>query len=42
MVPGEPEDRVYEERLKHGIPLPDGTAKNLRQVAERFGVKTPF
>jgi ureidoglycolate dehydrogenase (NAD+) len=42
MLPGEPEDRVYEERLKNGIPLPEGTVKNLKQIAERFGVKLPF
>jgi LDH2 family malate/lactate/ureidoglycolate dehydrogenase len=41
MVPGEPEDRVYEERLRHGIPLPEGTIRNLRAVAERFGVTLP-
>jgi ureidoglycolate dehydrogenase (NAD+) len=41
MVPGEPEDRVYEERLRHGIPLPEGTVRNLRAVAERFGVTLP-
>ncbi len=42
MLPGEPEDRVYEERLKQGIPLPEGTVNNLRQVGDRFGVKLPF
>jgi LDH2 family malate/lactate/ureidoglycolate dehydrogenase len=42
MVPGEVEDRVYEERLKNGIPLPNGTVKNLQDVARRFGVKVPF
>jgi ureidoglycolate dehydrogenase (NAD+) len=42
MVPGEVEDRVYEERLKHGIPLPDGTVKNLQGIAQRFGLKLPF
>lgn len=41
LIPGEPEDRVQEERSKNGIPLPEGTAQNLRKVAERFGVKLP-
>lgn len=41
LVPGEPEDKVHEERLRRGIPLPEGTVRNLRTVAERFGVKLP-
>jgi ureidoglycolate dehydrogenase (NAD+) len=41
LVPGEPEDKVHEERAKNGIPLPEGTVRNLRGVAERFGVKLP-
>ncbi len=41
LVPGELEDQVHEERLKNGIPLPIGTVKNLRKVAERFKVEMP-
>lgn len=41
LVPGEPEDKVHEERLRLGIPLPEGTVRNLRAVAERFAVKLP-
>lgn len=41
LVPGEPEDRVYKDRIQHGIPIPKGTARNLKDVAERFGVKLP-
>jgi LDH2 family malate/lactate/ureidoglycolate dehydrogenase len=41
LVPGEPEDRVHAERLRDGIPLPEGTVRNLRAVAGRFGVKLP-
>jgi len=41
LVPGEPEDNVHAERLRDGIPLPEGTVRNLRAVAERFGVKLP-
>jgi len=41
LAPGEPEDRVREARLRQGIPLPGGTVRNLRRVAERFGVAFP-
>ena len=41
LVPGELEDRVYEERLRNGIPLPEGTVSNLRKVAGRLGVAVP-
>jgi len=41
-VPGELEDNCYDERIQHGIPLPKGTVRNLRRVAERFKVKLPF
>ncbi len=41
LVPGEPEERTYDDRLKNGIPLPEGTIRNLKGVAERFGVKLP-
>jgi LDH2 family malate/lactate/ureidoglycolate dehydrogenase len=40
-VPGEPEDRTREERSRLGVPLPEGTVRNLRKVAERFGIKLP-
>ena len=41
MVPGEPEDKVYEDRVRSGVPLPEGTVTRLRSVAERFGVQLP-
>jgi len=41
LVPGEIEDRVYAERLENGIPLPDGTIKNLQQGAAEMGVPLP-
>lgn len=41
LVPGELEDAVSAERLRHGIPLPEGTVQNLRAAAARFGVKLP-
>jgi len=40
-VPGEPEERTCLERSQKGIPLPEGTAHNLRGIAERFGIKLP-
>ena len=41
LVPGELEDRVHDERVAKGIPLPVGTVRNLKKVAERFGVPLP-
>jgi LDH2 family malate/lactate/ureidoglycolate dehydrogenase len=41
MVPGEPEDRVYAERLQKGVPLPEGTINNLRAVADKLGLAQP-
>ena len=40
-VPGEPEDRVHGDRLRDGIPLPEGTYNNLKPIAERFEVELP-
>ena len=41
LVPGEPEGRVYDERVQHGIPLPDGTVRNLLETAEKLGIPVP-
>jgi LDH2 family malate/lactate/ureidoglycolate dehydrogenase len=41
LVPGELEDRVHEERVRNGIPLPTGTVRNLQKVADRFGIPMP-
>ncbi len=41
MAPGMPEWVICEERSKNGIPIAAGTAKNLREVARRFGVSLP-
>lgn len=41
-VPGEIENNYYDERIQNGIPLPKGTANNLREVAEKFNLKLPF
>jgi len=40
-VPGEPEERTFDDRSRSGIPLPEGTVRNLRSIAERFGIKLP-
>jgi LDH2 family malate/lactate/ureidoglycolate dehydrogenase len=40
-VPGEPEERTFVERSENGIPLPEGTIRNLRSVAERFELALP-
>ncbi len=40
-VPGEPEERTFDERSRNGIPLPEGTVRNLHSIAERFSVKLP-
>ena len=41
LVPGEPENRAYEERSAYGIPLPEATAERLREVGRRFKIETP-
>ena len=40
-VPGEPEDRVFEDRSQHGIPLPPGTVQKLRSTAAKFEIELP-
>jgi len=41
LVPGEPESRVRAQREREGIPLPDGTVRNLRAAAVELGVPLP-
>jgi LDH2 family malate/lactate/ureidoglycolate dehydrogenase len=41
LVPGEPEDRTYETRAENGIPLPDGTVRNLIDVANKLDIPVP-
>ncbi|MBI4536682.1 MAG: Ldh family oxidoreductase [candidate division NC10 bacterium] len=41
MVPGEPEERVYTERVVQGIPLPEGTILKLKSASKRFGIPLP-
>ena len=40
-VPGEPEWRTYDERLKNGIPIPGKTFQNLKKVADKFSLALP-
>ena len=41
LVPGEPEDRIEEERGRIGIPLPPGTVRRLQEVADKLGIEMP-
>jgi LDH2 family malate/lactate/ureidoglycolate dehydrogenase len=41
LVPGEPEERIREQRLREGIPLADATVTELRQLGLRHGVDFP-
>jgi ureidoglycolate dehydrogenase (NAD+) len=41
LVPGEPEDQTYDMRVRDGIPLPGGTARNLLDVAQKLGIPAP-
>ena len=41
MVPGEPELKVQQERMRDGIPLPPGTVEKLKAAAQRFGLTLP-
>jgi LDH2 family malate/lactate/ureidoglycolate dehydrogenase len=41
LVTGELEDRTADERKQLGVPLPDGTIRNLQEVARRLGILIP-
>lgn len=41
LVAGEPEWRIEEQRLREGIPIPDGNWETLVAAAERLGVALP-
>jgi LDH2 family malate/lactate/ureidoglycolate dehydrogenase len=40
-VPGEPEHRMDGHRRQPGIPLPDGTVRNLIAAAEQLDLEVP-
>jgi ureidoglycolate dehydrogenase (NAD+) len=40
-MPGERGDRMYEERSRAGIPLPDPLYQDLKRIGERAGVAPP-
>jgi LDH2 family malate/lactate/ureidoglycolate dehydrogenase len=42
LVPGERENRIFEERTRSGIVLPIGTTDRIRVVAQRLKVQTPW
>lgn len=41
LVPGEPEERTKEARLRDGIPLADATVDELRELGSRYSVQFP-
>ncbi len=41
LFPGERGNRTYDDRLRNGIPLPEGTVRRLRSVAERLNLSLP-
>jgi LDH2 family malate/lactate/ureidoglycolate dehydrogenase len=41
LIPGEPEDRVYRNRLREGIPLPAEVRRELQVCASQYGIPFP-
>lgn len=41
LIPGDPERRLEQERMKEGIPLLDPVVEDLQELASRFDVKFP-
>ena len=41
LLPGEPEARAYQRRIKEGIPLPDAVWADLLDIAQQFKVDAP-
>jgi LDH2 family malate/lactate/ureidoglycolate dehydrogenase len=42
LMPGEKEFRMEQKRKKEGIPLGEVTVRELNQLAEKFGLQSPF
>ena len=40
-VPGEPEERAFDDRSRNGIPIPEKTFRTLQSIAERFNIELP-
>jgi len=41
LIPGELEDRITEKRLKEGIPLDEGTIRELEEISIELGIEPP-
>jgi len=41
LVPGERKERCYADRVSNGIPLPSGTARSLKAMAEQLNIELP-
>ena len=41
LMPGEPEQRTYQDRSKNGIPLPPGAVEKLQETARRLDLTSP-
>ncbi|MEM0027856.1 MAG: Ldh family oxidoreductase [Ignisphaera sp.] len=39
LLPGEPEDRVYEQRIAHGIPLDEDIWNSILDIAKSKGIE---
>ena len=42
LVPGERKERCYSDRVSNGIPLPSGTIRSLKAMAERLNIEVPL
>ena len=41
LLPGEPEERVYVERMRSGIPIDPMVSRLLKEVAEKLNIPFP-
>jgi LDH2 family malate/lactate/ureidoglycolate dehydrogenase len=41
LVPGEMEERICAQRLNNGIPLPEGTINNLKEICDKYSLNLP-
>jgi LDH2 family malate/lactate/ureidoglycolate dehydrogenase len=40
-IPGDPEREMAEKRKAEGIPLMDSVVEDLKELAEKLGIKSP-